>query len=371
MRRTEAKASGPLVALSQIGAPHWGGRDARALMRSGYARNPVVYRCVRMIAEAAASVPLKVTGDERAVRLLARPNGEETGTDLLERAYASLQVAGNAYVEGVGVPGEGPDSLYLLPSERVRAVRDARGWVSGHAVRVKDGERVILREADGWCPVMHLKLHNPADEGAGQSPLMAAACAVELHNASADWAKALIDNAARPSGALVYGRDGARMTDEQFDRLKRELTEAHTGASNAGRPLLLEGGLDWKPMSLTPAEMDFQEARHGAMREIALAFGVPPMLLGIPGDNTFANYREANLAFWRLSVLPLVEKTARALEEWLGDRFEGVAVRADLDRVSALSPEREGLWARVGAADFLTRAEKRAFLGIAETEAGE
>ena len=358
-------AGGPLVAISQLAQARWGGRDVRSLVQAGYRRNPVGYRCVRMIAEAAASVPMRVEGDDRARRLLARPNGEDTGAELLERFYAGLQISGNAYLEAVSPVAHGvPELIFPLRPELVRPVRDQRGWVSAWAVRVRNGERMIVREADGWGPVLHMKLFNPSDEAVGLSPLEAAACAVDLHNASADWAKSLIDNAAKPSGALVYGRDGSRMTDEQFARLKSELEDAHTGAANAGRPLLLEGGLDWKPMSLTPAEMDFQEARNGAAREIALAFGVPPMLLGIPGDNTYANYREANLAFWRLTIVPLVEKTAAALEEWLGGRFDTVRVRAETDAITALAPEREAHWRRIGEADFLTREEKRALLGI-------
>ena len=86
------------------------------------------------------------------------------------------------------------------------------------------------------------------------------------------------------------------------------LTAGDGGAVNAGRPLLLEGGLDWKSMSLSPKDMDFLEAKHTAAREIALAFGVPPMLLGIPGDNTFANYQEANRVFFRQTVLPLAQR---------------------------------------------------------------
>lgn len=66
-------------------------------------------------------------------------------------------------------------------------------------------------------------------------------------------------------------------------------------------------------MGLSPKDMDFVEARNGAARDIALAFGVPPMLLGIPGDNTYANYQEANRAFYRLTVLPLLTRTASAL----------------------------------------------------------
>jgi phage portal protein BeeE len=72
--------------------------------------------------------------------------------------------------------------------------------------------------------------------------------------------------------------------------------------------------------------MDFIEAKNAASRDIALAFGVPPMLLGIPGDNTYANYAEANRAFYRLTVLPLVNRTADAFAGWLGEgRVKAVA----------------------------------------------
>ena len=101
------------------------------------------------------------------------------------------------------------------------------------------------------------------------------------------------DNSARPSGALVYTSGGA-LTPDQFERLKRELADNFSGARNAGRPLLLEGGLDWRAMSLSPRDLDFLESKHAAAREIALALGVPPMLLAIPGDNTYSNYQEAS-----------------------------------------------------------------------------
>ena len=128
--------------------------------------------------------------------------------------------------------------------------------------------------------------------------------------------------------------------------------------------MLLEGGLDWKPMALSPAELDFVELKHQAAREIALAFGVPPQLLGIPGDNTYANYAEANRAFWRSTVIPLVMRVADDLSFWLGAGFGGVKLVADLDGVEALAEDRAALWARVGGAEFLSDAEKRAMLGV-------
>ena len=103
------------------------------------------------------------------------------------------------------------------------------------------------------------------------------------------------------------------------------------------------------------------EAKHGAAREIALALGVPPMLLGIPGDNTFANYQEANRTFWRQTVLPLVQRTAAALSEWLGDG--AFVFKPDLDNLDALSSERDAQWTRLEKTSFLTDDEKRAAIG--------
>ena len=139
----------------------------------------------------------------------------------------------------------------------------------------------------------------------------------------------------------------------------------HQGARNAGRPMLLEGGLDWKPMGFSPSDMEFQKTKEAASREIAIAFGVPPMLIGIPGDATYANYQEANRAFFRLTVLPLATRVTAGIATWLS-KFTGevIELKPDLDQIPALAVERDQQWARVGAADFLTAAEKRALLGL-------
>ena len=203
------------------------------------------------------------------------------------------------------------------------------------------------------------------------SPIEAAAVAIDTHNAAAGWNKALLDNAARPSGALVYaGADGTVLTDAQHERIKQAFAEQ--SAANAGRPLVLEGGLDWKPMWLSPRDMDFLEAKHAAAREIALAFGVPPMLLAIPGDYTYANYQEANRALWRQSVLPLAARIACALTNWLAPAFgDGLVLAADTDRVEALSSDRAALWERVSNATFLTVNEKRLATGYGAPDGGD
>ena len=129
--------------------------------------------------------------------------------------------------------------------------------------------------------------------------------------------------------------------------------------------MLLEGGLDWKPMGFSPSDMEFQKTKEAAARDIAIAFGVPPMLMGIPGDATYANYQEANRAFFRQTVLPLATRVTAALGQWLSSfTGEQVELRPDLDQVPALASERDQLWARVAAADFLSVEEKRSLLGL-------
>ncbi len=367
LRVPEAKASaaGPVIALQVAGRPRWTPRDYGAFAREGFQKNPVVHRAVRMIAEGAASVPLlafdgavEADGHE-LVRLLIHPNAMQTGAELMEAAYASLMIAGNAYIEAVRDAEGHVRELYALRADRVKVMPGADGWPEAF-LYAAGGREVRLARGD----VMHLKLFHPSDDHYGLSPLEAAAEAVDLHNQMAAWNKALLDNAARPSGALVYrGGDGS-LSDDQFARLKDELDSQRSGPRGAGRPLVLEGGLDWTPMSLTPQEMDFDRGRNAAARDIAMAFGVPPMLLGIPGDATYANYEAATLAFWRGTVLPLARRMAAALTAFIGREFgEGLRLEPDADAIPALAPERAMLWARLDAASFLTSDEKRLAAG--------
>jgi HK97 family phage portal protein len=366
----EAKASRAhtSVALYVTGRAVWTPRDYAALAREGFQKNAIVHRAVRLVAEAAASLPLVLKSEGRELSqhpllsLLSRPNAREGGQRFLESVYGHLMVSGNAYVEAVNVD-DSPRELYALRPDRMRVVPGADGWPAAYEYAVgAETVRFAFAQGDAMPPILHLTLFHPADDHYGLSPMEAAATALDIHNAAGAWNKALLDNAARPSGALVVG--GTTLTDAQFDRLKGELEANYQGAANAGRPLLLEGGLDWKPLSLSPKDMDFVEAKSAAAREIALAFGIPPLLLGLQGDNTHANYAEANRAFYRQTVIPLVKCTAEALAHWLAPTFGGVLhLEPDLDAIEALSTERESLWRRVSAATFLTDEEKREAVG--------
>ena len=351
-------------------------RSYEAQVREAYLANPIAQRAVRLVAECVAWAPVYAVGDSHHFpprRESARGSARKMETvsrlvtpALLETVASQLLLHGNAFVQilcdAAGAPGE----LFPLRPERVRIEADASGWPAAYLYRAGEAKsRLAAQDGLGRPSLVHLKAMHPLDDHYGLGCVGAAAGAVAVHNAAARWNKALLDNAARPSGALVLdpGEEGARLSAEQFARLREEIDAQFAGAENAGRPMLLEGDLRWQAMSLTPADMDFAGLKAAAAREIALAFGVPPMLLGLPGDSTYSNYREANRALWRLTVLPLAGRILAGIGAALSAWWPGTRLAVDVDQVTALSEDRERLWAQVSAADFLSDAEKREMLG--------
>ena len=379
LRAPEAKSSraAQLIQFESGGRARWTPRDYAALAREGYVCNAIVHRAVKVVAENVAAVRYLVyegagERDPHPLRdLLARPNPRQEGAAFLESVCAHLLLAGNAYIEAVLVEGAVRE-LYTLRPDRMRVVPGADGWPEAYDYAI-GARSVRFDQSAPLPPILHLTQFHPLDDHYGLSSNEPAAVAIDTHNSAAKWNKALLDNAARPSGALVYtGPEGSVLSESQFERLKRELEDQYQGTRNAGRPMLLEGGLDWKAMSLSPKDMDFLEAKNAAAREIALAFGVPPMLLGIPGDNTYANYQEANRVFWRGTVLPLASRIGSSLTHWLAPAFgDGIRLVVDTDNVPALAGDRAALWEQVGKAAFLTINEKREAIGFSPVEGGD
>jgi HK97 family phage portal protein len=361
-RPAAVKADGPRIPV--WASVHAGtGSDYAGQVRAAFLANPVAARAIRLLIEAAGGAPVICdTPDHPALALLASCGFGTSGPGLIETLAGNMLLHGNAYVD-VACGGDGlPAALFALRPERVSVEVDGDGWPVAHVYRVGTGVRRYPVQDGG---LLHIRSFHPLDDQLGAGCLGAAAAAVAVHNGATAWNRALLENAARPSGALMYQPgDGSTLSPEQFARLRDEMEAAFAGAGNAGRPMLLEGGLSWQALSLSPAEMDFGGMREAAARDIALALGLPPLLLGLKGDNTYANYREANVALWRLTVLPMLARLLGALSAHLSWWWPGLRLRVDLDAVPALSEDRQRLWASVTAADFLSETEKRQMLGL-------
>ncbi len=402
-RETKSSRSGPLVALHNPGRAVWSPRRFDAFAEEAYQKNVIAFRAINQVSRAAASVPWRLAqggargepgggsrGGRRAgaaldrhplLDLLARPNPMMAHSEFIEAVTGYYLIAGNAFVEAVGGDAQGvgdepPRELWPLRPDRMKVVAGKTGLPQGYVFTLAGAERRWeVDPVTGRAPLLHLKTFHPLDDWYGLSPVEPAGFAIDQRNESDRWNMALLQNGARPSGALVYEpRDGAaaNLTDEQFARLRQEVAAQYGGAKNAGRPMLLDGGLRWQEMSLSPKDMDFLNARHAASRDVAQAFGVPSQLLGIPGDNTYSNYQEARLALWEETVIPLLRHLRDEFNAWLTPRFgEGLALDIDLDEIPALTLRREKTWARLRGAQFLTVNEKRALAGFPSIPDGD
>ena len=347
-------------------------RSYEAQFDEVYRTNPVGQRAVRLVSGMLGSLTIDAAEGDPSTGSGQADSAKLVTPDLLESIGAALLLHGNAYVQLLTDADEKPAELVMLRPERVSVETDSNGWPV--AYRYRAGANVTrLARADGLGRVLvaHIRSLHPRDDHYGMGCLGAACAAASVHNRASRWNKGLLDNAARPSGALTYeSGDGSLLSSEQFTRLKDELEAEFSGTANAGRPLLLEGGLKWQALSLTPADMDFVALKEGAARDIALAFGVPPVLVGLPGDATYANAREAGRALYRQTILPMAARILGELSAMLSGWGGKVTLAVDTDQISELAEDRAKLWEQVGAASFLSDEEKRTMLGFAGERTG-
>lgn len=362
--------------VQPMGNATWTARDYPKFAEEAYRKNVVANRAMGMIASGAASIDVlayEMDGTEvlnhPISNLLARPNPRQSYAGFIETLVHYYLLSGNAYVQAVGIAGERPRELHVLRPDRVQVIAGQYGMPKAYRYKVGDHEALFpVHPAHGASRIMHLRNFHPLSDWYGMAPIEAAAYSIDQHNQAAVWNQALLQNGARPSGALMVRMSegqGGKLTEEQYYRLKQQIEDQFSGANNAGRPLLLEGGLEWKEMSLSPRDMDFLNIKHSSARDIALAFGVPPQLLGIAGDSTYSNLAEARLSLWEQTILPLQKRVLDELSMWLNPIFgSSIQLKIDMDSIPALTAKRDHLWQQVSNADFLSTAEKREILGF-------
>lgn len=354
---------------------HFLSSDYSASPINSYKQNVIVHRCVNLLSQTASHVPWKIFHIENkkrvlssfhpANRLLKNPSSNKGGADFFVEVIASKLLYGNSYILATGETNTAPKELFVLNSNNTDVIIE-----NGRAIAyryIAAGKETIypINPISRISRVLHLKNYHPTDPIYGMSCLDAASVSIEVHTRASKWNSALLQNGARPSGALMMRDPNSYLSDEQFERLQEQFYRKYTGADNVGRPLLLEGGLEWKEMSISPKDMDFIESKNSAAREIALAFGVPPQLLGISGDNTYSNMQEARLALWEETLIPLLDKIADSFSNWFSYLFnEEILVDFDRDAISALTEKRENMWSKISACNFMTINEKRALVGL-------
>ncbi len=374
-----------VLAISKVGKPVHTEANYEGFAKQGYTKNIAVFSAISKIATSCAGVNwvlyskkgrnLSEIEEHPLLKLWERPNPLQSTSEFIESAVGFYKITGNSYIESNRV---GNKVLELWPArpDKMKVIPNARGYVQqylfehGGVKRTWDVDQVKLTS-----PILHWKSFNPINDWYGLSPLQAAMLSIDQNNSVQKWNLALLQNSATPSGVLqmeaTQGNIRGTLNDEQHKKLKAQFDEWHQGARNAGRPMIMEGGLTWKTISLSPKEMDFINSKEVSAVDICVALGVPPEMMGL-GEKTYNNYREAKLAFWEDTNLPTLDSLRDGLNYWLAPVFgDNLYLDYDRDDIEALQYRREQKFTSLANVKFLTINEKREAVGYEARDDGD
>ena len=358
------------------------------LAKEGYLKNAIVYRCVNEISKGASAVPFvlkagdQILEEHPLIELLNKPNPLQSYSEFFNSLFGYLLLSGNAYVLKVGSEQGTPKELHQLRPDRINikgsgnAIPEKYEYIINGRVQ----QTYLVDQDNGFSELKHVKLWNPLDDYYGLSPMSAAAVEVDQFNMASKHNVNLLQNGARPSGAVVFKpQDDAgfavNLSESQRQQLLTDINNRFTGANNAGRPLLLEGDFDWKEMGLSPKDMDFLNLKHMSATDIALCFGIPSQLVGVPDAQTYANVAEARLALYEETIIPHLRKISSDLNEWLVPMFdERLKLEFDIDAIPALAERRKKIYENVTSAvreGIMTRNEAREVIGLEPIDGGD
>ena len=351
------------------------------LAKEGYLKNAIVYRCVNEISRGASAVPFVIKAGDQIIEehplidLLNRPNPLQSYSEFFNSLFGYVLLSGNAYILKVGAETGTPQELHQLRPDRI-VIKGSGNQIPDRYQYVLNGkvhQQYEVDQENGFSDLKHIKLWNPLDDYYGLSPMSAAAVEVDQFNMASKHNVNLLNNGARPSGAIVFKpQDDAgfavNLTESQRQQLLTDLNNRFSGTANAGRPLLLEGDFDWREMGLSPKDMDFLNLKHMSATDIAMCFGVPSQLVGVPDAQTYANVAEARLALYEETIIPHLRKLSSDLNEWLVPMFdERLRLEFDIDAIPALSERRRKIYENVTSAvreGIMTRNEAREIIGL-------
>lgn len=378
------KVSRTAILNTRYGSAKWTPDDYYNFVKETYKKNVIAYRAMFYVAQSISSVPWKLyrkEGEEIEIvqehplnDLLRRPNPDQSWAYFMLADSVYLQASGNCFIERININesvNQFPKEVYSLRPDKMHVVLDEdTGTIKEY---VYDNEipypvDPISHNAD----ILQVSLFDPLDEFWGMSPINPTMRELDTSNEMVEWQKKVMENDAIPSMLFMF-KD--LLSDKQFDRLERQLKEKHTGSDNARRAMIIEGteGKDVKPYAWSPAELDFLESNRELSRKISLGFGVPPILLGIPGESTYRNYETARLIFWEDTVVFYLNLYRSEFNNWFfgQDNVSGLYLDYCLDDIPAYASQREKQWEKAQKSDFLSINEKRRLVGYDDWEGGD
>lgn len=386
----------PILDIMAHGKDGSSGYSYGKAVNDGYLGTDIVYSAVDLIASAVASVPIRAMyriNDEESEpapanhplnKLINNPNPLQRGNILRYGMVAFRLLGGKSYawvncgITGITDVDAEPLELWALsPNSAHLRIESGSMWyqvTTNHAncngVSVP-ASTIPIDDITGRANLIDWSTFNPKSLCDGVSPLQPADVNVDIYRYGNFWNRSYFKQGCRPSTALV-SNDG--IPEKSYNRMKKELNEIYSGLEKGnGRPIILDNGVKPMELSKSPKDADFSNSHDQSQRDIARAFKIPPILLNLGEDTTYANQKEAKIALWDDVNVPLTNDLVAEFNENLVPRYreENLFLEADYSKVPALEPRRSEMWERANKSNELTINEKRAMKGKPPIDGGD
>ena len=279
-----------------------------------------VYSCVRILSEAVASLPLHVyrntdTGTEKATDhplytiLHDEPNPEMTSFVFRETLMTHLLLWGNAYAQIIRNGKGEVIALYPLMPDRMSVDRDENGQLYYEYLVSSDDAPVNKKSIVRLSPSDVLHIPGLGFDGlVGYSPIAMAKNAIGLAIATEEYGSKFFANGAAPSGVLEHPG-----TIKDPNRIRESWQQTFGGSQNSGKIAVLEEGMKYTPISISPEQAQFLETRKFQINEIARIFRVPPHMVGDLEKSSFSNIEQQSLEFVKYTLDPWVSRWEQSM----------------------------------------------------------
>lgn len=285
-----------------------------------------VYACVRILSEAVASLPLHMYcyndtgGKEKALThplygiLHDEPNPEMSAFSFRETLMAHLLLWGNAYAQIIRNGRGEVIALYPLMPDRMSVDRDSRGRLYYEYTR-SDGDARTMGGKSTVTLAPSDVFHIPGlgfDGLVGYSPIAMAKNAIGMGLACDEYGASFFQNGAQPGGVLEHP---GVVKDPK--RVRESWNAIYQGSANAHRVAVLEEGMSYKPISISPEQAQFLQTRKFQIEEIARIFRVPPHMVGDLDKSSFSNIEQQSLEFVKYSLSPWISRWEQSIHRAL------------------------------------------------------
>ena len=284
-----------------------------------------VYSCVRILSEAVAGLPLHLyqytdkSSKEKAVDnplyflLHDEPNTEMTSFVFRETLMTHLLLWGNAYSQIIRNGKGEVVGLYPLMPDRMTVNRDEKGRLYYEYMVSSDDAKTLKDGTVRLSPYDVLHIPGLGFDGlVGYSPIAMAKNAIGLAIAAEEYGSKFYANGATPSGILEYPG-----TVKEPDKVRESWNAGFGGSSNAHKIAVLEEGMKYTPISISPNEAQFLETRKFQINEIARIFRVPPHMVGDLEKSSFSNIEQQSLEFVKYTLEPWLVRWEQAMQRSL------------------------------------------------------